>query len=88
MQQSRGATEGRGVVRASGAAATQVGSGARAGRGQGCCAGLQRGFPFSASRWRSALVGLGAHAQAAALLHSAVGIAPAMAGNRGVHLLA
>lgn len=26
--------------------------------------------------------------QAAALLHSAVGVAPAMAGNRGVHLLA
>lgn len=43
MQQSRGATERRGIVQASGAAATQVGSGARAGRGQGCSAGLQRG---------------------------------------------
>ena len=75
-------------MRASGAAATQVESGARAGRGQGCSGGLHGDSPFQRRRWRSALASLGLAPQAAALLHSAVGVAPAMTGNRGVHLLA
>lgn len=37
--------------------------------------------PFQRRRWRSALVGLGLARQAAALLHSAVGVAPAVAGD-------